>query len=176
MTGKDSDTAVSVCEDGLEEYPLPVVLFGNFMMLLWIGLGTLACYFLSPVAAWVYLGVSLVTVFIVLRGAVCTRCYYYGKRCHIGWGKLASLFFKKGKIEELNDCIGAKAAPAVYGLLSLVPLALGTISAIMDFSVIKIIVLVVLLSIGFYSGAISRKSACAECKMRGYCRGAVVSK
>lgn len=166
---------VPICEEGLEEYPWTVVLSGNFMMLLWIGLGTFACYFLSPMAAWIYLGVSLLAVFVVLRGAVCTRCYYYGKRCHIGWGKLASLFFKQGNIEELNDCIGGKAAPMVYGLLSLVPLVLGTISTIIDFSILKIAVLAVLLLIGFYSGAISRKSACKECKMRNYCRGAIIS-
>ncbi|MBN1290076.1 MAG: hypothetical protein JXA49_10630 [Actinobacteria bacterium] len=174
MDGEKRES-VSICREGLEEYPISRVIYGNTVMLVWIGLGTFACFMLDPIAAWIYLGVSLVTVFIVLRIMVCTRCYYYGKRCHSGWGRLASLIAKRKDIEGFNDGIGVRAAPAVYGLLSLVPLVIGTISAIMDFSILKVIVLAILLLTGYYSGAISRKSACAECKMREFCRGAVVS-
>jgi hypothetical protein len=110
---------------------------------------------------------------VVLRKLVCTNCYYYGKRCASGWGKLSALMFKQGDIERFNDSVGVKLAPAIYGLLTLVPLVLGTIAAVRDFSVVKVIVLAALLLLGFYSGAISRNKSCSQCKMRDYCRGSL---
>jgi hypothetical protein len=42
---------------------------------------------------------------------------------------------------------------------------------IRSFSLIKIIVLVLLLSVSSYSGAIGRKKSCEQCKMRYICPG-----
>jgi hypothetical protein len=162
-----------ICEKGLEEYPWRLVIVGNLLMLAWIGLGTASCYFFHHIAAWVFLAVALLLVFVVLRKLVCTNCYYYGKRCASGWGKLSALMFKQGDIERFNDSVGVKLAPAIYGLLTLVPLVLGTIAAVRDFSVVKVIVLAALLLLGFYSGAISRNKSCSQCKMRDYCRGSL---
>lgn len=166
-------TKIVICEEGLEEYPWWLVVAGNLLMLAWIGLGTASCYFLNHIAAWIFLAVALLLVFVVLRKLVCTNCYYYGKRCASGWGKLSALMFKQGDIEQFNDSVGVKLAPAIYGLLTLVPLVLGTIAAVRDFSVAKVIVLAALLLLGFYSGAISRKKSCSQCKMRDYCSGSL---
>jgi hypothetical protein len=162
-----------ICEEGLEEYPRWLVITGNLLMLVWIGLGTAACYFFNPVAAWIYLAAAPLLVFVVLRKLVCTNCYYYGKRCASGWGKLAALMFRSGDIERFNDSAGIKLAGGLYGLLTLVPLVLGTVAAVRDFSVVKVVVLVALLLIGFYSGTIGRRKSCAQCKMRKYCRGSL---
>ena len=51
------------------------------------------------------------------------------------------------------------------------PLVLGTISAVQHFSAVKPVVLAAILVIGFYSGSIGRKSACARCKMKLSCPG-----
>jgi len=110
-------------------------------------------------------------VYIVLRKLVCTNCYYYGKWCSIGWGKLAALFFKPGKVEHFADCSGIKIAPATYGALTLIPVILLVVSLFRQFSAAKIIVLVLLLFISFYSGTVSRKKACTHCKMRLICPG-----
>jgi hypothetical protein len=165
---------IVICEEGLEEYPRSTVIAGNLIMLGWIALGTVACYFLNRIAAWIFLAVALLLVFIVLRKLVCTNCYYYGKWCATGWGKLSALMFKKGNIETFNDSVGVKLAPAIYGLLTLLPLVLGTIAAVRHFSVVKPIVLAALLLLGFYSGTLSRRKSCAQCKMSHYCSGSAV--
>ncbi len=82
--------------------------------------------------------------------------------------------FKKGDINEFSTSTGLKVAPITYGLLSLIPLILITISVIQDFTIFKIIVLLLLLLISFYSGAINRKKACSNCKMRIICPGSAV--
>ncbi|MCJ7745944.1 MAG: hypothetical protein MUP40_06630 [Actinobacteria bacterium] len=164
---------VDICEEGLEEYPKVGILLGNLVMVVWIALGTIACYFFNHIVAWVYLGVAVTMVFVVLRRLICTNCYYYGRWCPTGWGKLSALLFKKGDIEKFGESLGLKLAPATYGLLTLTPLVLGTISAVQHFSAMKPVVLAAILIIGFYSGYIGRKKACAQCKMKLCCPGSV---
>jgi len=144
------------------------------MMILWIALGTISCWFLHPVVAWIYLVVAIIMVFVILRKLVCTNCYYYDKWCSIGWGKLSALFFKKGDIEDFSSSIGLKIAPITYGLLTLIPLILIIISFFKGFLISKLIVLILLLVISFWSGTVSRKKTCALCKMRIICPGSAV--
>ncbi len=165
---------IRIYEQGLEDYPKANMILGNLIMLLWIALGTIACWFLYPLAGWVYLGSAVIMVYVVLRKLVCTNCYYYDKWCGIGWGKLSALFFKKGNIEDFDTSIGLKLAPFAYGILSLIPLILLIISIILEFTASKLLILLLLLSISVFSGTISRKKACVECKMRLICPGCAV--
>ncbi|MBM3156289.1 MAG: hypothetical protein FJ004_03275 [Chloroflexi bacterium] len=163
-----------IYEQGLEEYPKSWIMLGNLGMLLWIALGTAACWFLYPLAAWIYLPVALFMVFVILRWLVCTNCYYYGKWCPTGWGKLTALLFKQGSIEKFSKSAGIKLAPLTYGLLSLIPLILVIIALVRDFTVPKLVVLILLLLISGYSAVGNRKKSCAKCKMRTICPGSGV--
>ena len=164
-------TKVDIFEQGLEEHSKATIVLGNLIMILWIALGTIACWFLYPLVAWIYLAFAIIMVGIILRKLVCTNCYYYDKWCHMGWGKLSALFFKKGNIDEFNSGVGLKLAPLTYGLLALIPIIAIVISIVQEFTVSRIVVLLLLLSASFYSGTISRKKACACCKMRLNCKG-----
>jgi hypothetical protein len=165
---------IRIYEEGIEQYPKPRIIFGNLMMILWIALGTVACWYFNPVIAWIYLAFALIMSFVILRKLVCTNCYYYDKWCTIGWGKLSSLLFRKGDINKFSTCPGVKIAPAVYGSLSLIPLILIIVSLFQRFTILKLIVLILLFSVSFYSEAISRKKACVNCKMRLICPGCAV--
>ena len=165
---------IKLYKKGLEKHSKTGIFLGNLAMILWIVFGTIACWFLHPLIAWVYLALALIMVFVVLRKLVCTNCYYYNKWCPIGWGKLCALFFKKGNIEKFGDCIGLKLAPLTYGLLSLVPIISVIISLIQNFLVYKIIVLLFLILISYYSGTIGRKKSCSNCKMKLICPGSAV--
>ena len=168
---------VKIYEQGCEQYGLASIILGNLAMLVWIGLGTACCWFFQHfyhIAAWVYLGVALLMVFVVLRRLVCVNCYYYDKRCPSGWGKLAALMFKQGSMDKFGTSIGVKLAPATYGLLSLVPLGFVIAAMVQDFEVAQPVVLVLLLAMSAYSGTISRKKSCVNCKMRLACPGCAV--
>ncbi len=162
---------LKICEQGWEEFPKSQIILGNFLMLLWIGLGTAACWFLYPIAAWIFLSVALIMVFVVLRRLVCTNCYYYGKWCPIGWGKLTALLFKQGSIEKFSKSPGVKLAPLTYGLISLIPLILVIIALVKDFTVPELVVLILLLMVSGYSAVGNRKKSCANCKMKTICPG-----
>jgi hypothetical protein len=165
---------VKIYEQGIEEFGLGSIIFGNLAMLVWIMLGTTCCWFFHPIAAWVYLAVALLMVFVILRRLVCVNCYYYGKRCPIGWGKLAALMFKQGSMDKFGTSVGVKLAPMTYGLLSLIPLGFVIAAMVQDFEVAQPVVLVLLLAMSAYSGTISRKKSCVNCRMRYACPGCAV--
>lgn len=159
-------------KEGPAEFSVSKVVQGNLLMAIWILLGGIGCWLFHPLAAWIYLAVAIIMVYIVLRRLVCTNCHYYGKRCALGWGKLSALMFRQGSIELFAGSIGVKLAPVTYGLLSFVPLVFIIISLVQGFAVVKVVVLVLLLLISVYSGGISRKKGCTECRMKLICPGA----
>ena len=166
----------NLLEDGLEQNPLGRIIIGNLVMLIWFALGALACWYFYPILGLVYLVVAFILVYVVLRRLVCVNCYYYDKWCNLGWGKLCAKMFKKGSLEEFPKSIGLKLAPAIYGLLMIIPLVLLIISIIQVFSWYKIIVLMLLLLVSFYSGGPGRRVACSRCKMNMICPGSTVKK
>jgi hypothetical protein len=174
QSGQEKKSEVKIYEQGIEEFGLGSIIFGNLAMLVWIGLGTASCWFFHPIAAWVYLGAAVLMVFVVMRRLVCVNCYYYGKRCPIGWGKLAALMFKQGSVDRFGTSVMIKIAPMVYGLLSLIPLGFIIVALVQDVTVAKIVVLVLLVAMVAYSGSIGRKKGCVNCKMRFACPGCAV--
>ncbi len=163
-------------EDGLEHYPWGQIIIANLVMILLFSLGALACWYFYPIFGVVYLIAACILVYVLLRKLVCVNCYYYDKWCGIGWGKLSALMFKKGRTEEFPTSIGLKLAPAVYGLLIIVPSVLLSVSIIQNFSWYKIILLILLLCVSFYSVGVGRKKLCSKCKMNTICPGSAVKK
>jgi len=170
-------TGTKLYEEGLDSYPTSTVVVENILMLVWFGLGT---YLSGLMIAWLglaYLAFALLMVGVVLRRLVCANCWYFGKRCHTGWGKLSALMFRPGDVARFSACTGVKLAPPTYGLLTVVPLGLGLWAVIASPAarVIGIVALVLLLGVSVYSGAIGRKQACARCKMRLVCPGSGIA-
>ena len=165
-----------LCTDGLEEYPKRTVVFGNLVMVFWFALGAAACWFFYPWLGVAYLVIAVLLVYVVLRKLVCVNCYYYGKWCGLGWGKLCSVLFRKGDIKDFPKSPGLKLAPATYGMLMIVPLVLLVVSILQGFSWYKILVLILLVLVSFYSGSISRKHSCSQCKMKTICPGSAIKK
>lgn len=162
---------IEINNEGLEEFQKAGIVIGNLLMLSWIVLGSISIGFLNRPIALVYMVIALVMVYIVLRKLVCTNCYYYGKWCATGWGKLSSMMFKKGDIENFSTCNGIKIVPFFFGLLILVPLVSIIVSIILGFSPEKVAVLSLLIFTAVYSGGTNRKNACARCKMNLICPG-----
>ena len=165
--------SLNMYEQGPEEAPGLRVFFSNFLFALWFAVGTFLCAALHPYIGLAYLIVAMSMVTVVMRKLVCTNCWYYGKWCSTGWGKLASLMFSKGDESKFRTSIGVRMAPAVYGLLALVPLVLGTIAVIIspEQREVRIAALVGLVAVTFYSGYIARKKTCSTCRMNEHCPG-----
>ncbi len=165
----------SLFKKGLDSYPLTSVTLNNLLLLLWITIGTVASYIFNPVAGIIYFLFFLIT-FILLKKLVCANCFYYGKWCSMGWGKLSALLFKKGKVEDFAGSPGMRIAPIVYGFLTLIPIILIIVSMIFKYEFRKIVVLFLFLLLSFYTNFFNRKKACANCKMNMLCPGSLVKR
>jgi hypothetical protein len=165
---------VVLYEDGLEEYPLKNAYIGNAFMILWFVMGAVACSFIHILIGIIYLLFAFVMVYVVFKKIVCTNCYYYGKRCSLGWGKLSAMLFKQGSLDLFQNSKGLKVAPPTYGLLMIIPLIALIYSSYQDLTILKILVLIIFMGIAGFSAGPGRKKACENCKMNKICPGSAV--
>lgn len=159
-------------EEGLENYPWWWVLWENlYNFVIW----TLGAWLLwplgiagIPIAAIAYILLIIVFIWILLKKHNCTTCYYYGKWCHLGWGKYAALFFKK---DSGSAEVGGKLS-VIYMILPLIPL-LGGVAVLLwkGFFWLWLIALVVFVALNVFQFAVLRKAGCRRCKRRFNCAG-----
>jgi len=96
----------------------------------------------------------------------CVDCYYYGKYCAAGRGKLASLFFKKGKKKFGNMKVTwLSLVPDL--LVSVIPIVIGIWLLINRFDwaiLVSIVALFLLVSVG--NAVLHSSIICKYCKQR----------
>ncbi len=156
-------------KNGFEEYPYSIVISQNLFFLLYFGTGFTGILSLKifeiPLISILYAIFIVVMLLFVLRKHLCTNCYYYGKRCSTGWGKLSSLMFKE---KSGNYKLGIKLAGITWGLATLIPIIGIIISLMLNFTMYRLILLglfILLTPINF----ISHKNSCKRCKMKNIC-------
>ena len=167
MTKKE----IELFQNGLDEYPISTVIIENLFIFLWIAAGTFLCWVFVPVIGWIYLGFGLMMVLFVMRILVCKNCYYHGKRCHTGWGKLSAIYCEQGELNHFCCGIGGAIVPLFYGSMALLPLILAVLSMVKAFSLITMFTTMVFIFIVVTGSFTFRKKACVVCKMRIMCPG-----
>lgn len=151
-------------------YPLKGVILVNIIVLLWLVLGVYAIWLVVPLLAAVWAVYLLVMFLFVMRKSLCTKCRHYGERCSMGWGWYTSKVFKKGNVEEFPGCFGTRFAPFLWMSVCIVPVLVLAASLVFEFTILKVILLLVLVIIAFLFGSkISRKEACSVCRMNDLC-------
>ncbi|HII72624.1 TPA: hypothetical protein HA265_07745 [Candidatus Woesearchaeota archaeon] len=102
-----------------------------------------------------------------LMKSACVNCYYYGRYCAFGKGKISSLLFKRGDTHRFNKRKICWKDLVPDFLVTLVPLITGIVLLILDFDwllLASVIALVVLASAG--NGFVRRNLACKFCRQR----------
>jgi hypothetical protein len=139
------------------EYSKVELVFGNLAIVVWILLGTVACWLFFSFWAILFLVFAGFLVFYELGKKGCVSCFYC-KTCTIGMGKLPELFFTKTTIENLNiNRKALKLFPFVYLLLVAVPLAFIAVSIVQHIAIYNLLLLVVLIAFSVLTGIIRRK-------------------
>lgn len=149
-----------------QNFPFWVVIVSNLVSVSVYVLGVLIILNLGLVLTILYLAFILFLEFRLIRYH-CVDCFYYGKTCGFGKGRLSALLFKKGdnkrfcsKVMTLKDMI-----PDL--LVSLIPFVTGIILLVLSFDFmlfITIILLLFLSTIG--SGFIRSNLTCKYCKQK----------
>jgi hypothetical protein len=102
---------------------------------------------------------------------VCTRCYYYDRRCGTGTGRIVARFFKKGQEEEYGQTASQKAVILLLVIALLLPLVGGIISLVISYSTLRLVLLVAFVALLVAGLAPHPRLVCTHCKLaeRGCC-------
>ena len=117
-------------------------------------------------AAVLYLLYCLATEINVMKTG-CVDCFYYGKWCAFGKGKVAPLLFKRGNPARFpaKSMSWKELLPDMF--VALIPLAGGITLLIQGFSWGVTLMLALLLALAFQGNYLVRsKIACKYCKQR----------
>lgn len=147
-------------------YPIGIVLIANLLSISIYALG----FFILWHVQWI-LSVLFITYVLFLEIRLiknhCIECYYYGKLCAFGKGKISSWFFKKGDPSHFcsREITWKTMIPDL--LISLIPVIAGVVLLILSFNLIilfAIILLITLTTIG--NGYVRTSMACKYCQQR----------
>ncbi len=147
-------------------YPFWIVFLSNLVSIAIYFIGAFIIYKIGLVWMILYLAFIIILQFQLIRGH-CVNCYYYGKTCAFGKGRISSMFFKKG--DPKNFCkmqITWKDMIPDF-MVSLIPIIAGIILLIKNFDwvlLVLMIILFILTSIG--NGFVRGQLACKYCKQR----------
>jgi hypothetical protein len=149
-----------------EKYPVTTVIGSNLLSILIWGIGAFILYRFGLIWLIAYVLYILLLEFRLLSGH-CVDCYYYGKTCAFGKGRLSSLFFRKGSQEQFSrmKITWKDIVPDFLGFM--VPVLAGILLLVMQFSWTILSLVIVLFLLGFLGNALVRgQLACRYCKQR----------
>ncbi len=147
-----------------ESFPAWIVVLSYLMTVAIYAAGAYALAGLGIVVSVVYLLYCL-AIEIRLLKVGCVDCYYYGKRCGPGRGKLCSLLFKRGDPERFAAKQATWLDMLPDFLVLIFPLAGGIVSLVLDFSWLRLAALVVLVALYLGGNAVIRGAfACRYCR------------
>ncbi|HID62959.1 MAG TPA: hypothetical protein EYP49_09510 [Anaerolineae bacterium] len=153
-----------------ESFPRTTVLY-NLLTL--GGAMVVGVIVLAQLGIWAMIGylVLLALAYYGVLALVCTRCYYYDRRCATGIGKVAALFLRKGREEEFGQTAAQKVALLLLGIALLLPLLGGIVSLLVGYSTLRLVLLVALLALLVAALAPHPGLVCGHCKLaeKGCC-------
>ncbi len=158
-------TCKNSCDCRYENYPLADVAACNLVSLTLIAAGALVLARIGLEWTALYL-VYCLALEARLMGGHCVNCYYYGKTCAFGRGKLSALLFKKGNAKfDAMRVTWIDVAPDF--LVSLIPLAAGVFLLLKSFDWVLAGLLALIVVLSFAGNAFARGSiACNHCAQR----------
>ena len=149
-----------------ESFPAWMVFLAAAHSIVVYGLGALI---LAGVVWWavpLYLVYCLGIEASVLKRS-CVHCYYYGKVCGLGRGRLCSWLFKQKERKDFNEMNVSWLSMLPDFLVPIIPLAAGVVLLIIDFEVLTLALLILLVVVDTLGNALVRGSlACKHCKQR----------
>jgi len=149
-----------------ENYPAGTVLLANGVAISVYALGAYVLGRLGILFSIFYVLYCLWVEIIVLK-ASCVHCYYYGKVCGFGKGKLCSWLFQKGDSQRFIDRQVSWRDIVPDMMVLVFPLVGGIVLLIKEFSWSLVVTLVILVFLSLGGNAIVRGSfACKYCRQR----------
>jgi len=149
-----------------EQYPIRIVIASNLVSLLVYAIGILILSRFGIAFVVVYIFCILLYEFRLTR-IHCRDCYYFGKTCAFGKGRLSALIFRKGNPENFSCMPITWKDLAPDFLLFMIPAFAGILLLVQEFSWTVLTFVIALLVLGFTGNALVRGYlACRYCRQR----------
>jgi len=149
-----------------ENFPIWIVLLSNLVA---ISIYAIRAYILAGFGIALAIFYILYCLWIeieVLRGS-CVDCYYYGKVCGFGKGKLCSSLFKKGESQRFVEKKVSWFKILPDFMVFIFPVVGGIILLARDFTWLLVAMLAILAILSSGGNAVIRGSfACKYCRQR----------
>ena len=134
------------------EFPKKLAILGNLALAIWIALDAVAFLLFNLTAGVVFLLVALIGVYGILKFVGCLRPCSNCKKCTLGLGRLAALFFGNRSLKDYKYTYRLSTAIFFYALIGPLPAAILAVSTVQTFALSKTAVLLCLLAFSIYSG------------------------
>ncbi len=146
-----------------EDYPIRIVLTSSLVALMIYAIGASLIYQFGSL--WLALYIIYIALLELQLLKHCADCYYYGRRCAFGKGRLCAVFLRRGKPDrfKFKEVTWIEIMPDF--LVFLIPLGAGMLllAGSFDWGITVLLVLLLVLSTGgnwFVRGCL----ACKHCK------------
>ncbi len=153
-------------EQPFDSFPAWVVLIGVGVTGAIYACGAYVLSAFGPFPAVLYVAYCVYVESSILRGS-CRHCFYYGRLCALGRGKLCSVLFKKGDPKQFVD-----RKPSVLDVLpdllvAAIPLLGGIVLLVRRFDWTTLLVMLMLLLLATIGTSLFRgRLACRYCAQR----------
>ena len=163
MHDNDSKKTVGVY---LDKYPVSTIFISNFVSLTIYGIGAYIMFWVGVASLTIYLAfIFVMEIFLYTKS--CKDCYYYGKLCAFGKGRIACLITKKGDPDDFAKRPVSWRSVVPDLLVTLIPMITAVVLMIVDFHWILPIMLVLLILLTSAGNSYVRGyRACKHCRQR----------
>lgn len=148
-----------------ENYPLKIVVLSNLLSISIYITGAFIIYQIGWLYSTLYLIYCLILEIRILKTS-CVNCYYYGKTCGFGKGRLSALFFKKGDPSKFTQKELKWKDMIPDMLVFIVPTLAGIFLLLSNFSWLIMALILVLLTLSLFGNALIRGLTCNKCKQK----------
>ncbi|WP_321506805.1 hypothetical protein [uncultured Methanoregula sp.] len=149
-----------------ENYPAAIVIGSNLLSILIYVIGAIILFRFGIIWVICYIIFILIQEFRLIRGH-CVDCYYHGKTCAFGKGRLSACFFRKGNNEKFSRMTITWKDIVPDFLAFMIPVLAGILLLVQAFSWTVLILIIALFLLGFLGNALVRgKLACRYCMQR----------
>jgi hypothetical protein len=101
-----------------ETYPKRVIFFRWIILTMAFTLGVFILSQIKPAMGIIYALYALYALTLVLPLSRCVNCFYYGRACNTGWGKVAAYLHGKGDesryVEQYNYAALGSPSASVF--------------------------------------------------------------
>ncbi len=134
-------------------FPEKLVILGNLALFIWIVLDTVAFLLYDTTAGIAFFIVSLIAIYGVLNFLGCLRPCYNCIKCTHGMGRLAALYFGRRIFKDYKYNYKLPTAIFFSLFVGAFPAAFALYSAVIDLTITKVVVFVILLAFTLFSAS-----------------------